>query len=165
MIKSSVSCPVPDEQQPVNEYEQLKISWLYRDCFFGRRKYLSTIFWVYGLSWVIAGPIASTSFPPHKHFLQFLLAGAAGACVGVLLLLVRLYLGWSYISERLSSQTVFYEESGWYDGQLWDKPEEVLARDRLIVSYEIKPILNRLQMTFAGLFGFLLVGAITWQFL
>jgi Conserved in the green lineage and diatoms 27 len=165
MIKSSVYCPVPDEQQPVNEYEQLKISWLYRDCFFGGRKYFSTIAWVYSLSWLIAGPVAAASFPPHKHLLQFLLTAAAGACIGILLLVVRLYLGWSYISERLSSQTVFYEESGWYDGQVWDKPEEILARDRLIVSYEIRPILHRLQITFAALFGFLVVGTITWQFL
>lgn len=162
-MKSSVYCPVPDEQQPVNEYEQLKTSWLYRDSSLGWRQYANTIVWVYSISWLIAGPVAAASFPPHKYLPQFILTGAVTACVGVLFLLVRLYLGWTYISERLSSQTVFYEESGWYDGQLWDKPEEILTRDRLIVSYEIKPIINRLRITFAGLVGFLIAGTIIWQ--
>jgi hypothetical protein len=30
-MKSSLDfCPVPEEQQPVNEYEQLKESWFFR---------------------------------------------------------------------------------------------------------------------------------------
>ena len=28
--------------------------------------------------------------------------------------------------------TVPYEESGWYDGQIWIKPPEILLQDRLI---------------------------------
>jgi len=51
----------------------------------------------------------------------------------VLLALVRLYLGW-YMCDRLISPTIFYEESGWYDGQTWTKPSEVLQR--LIVTYK-----------------------------
>ena len=27
--------------------------------------------------------------------------------------------------------TVPYEESGWYDGQVWIKPPEILIQDRL----------------------------------
>jgi len=77
--------------------------------------------------------------------------------------LTRLYLGWLYVRDRLYSTTVFYEESGWYDGQTWIKPQEVLSRDRLIVTYDIKPILQRLQFTFAGLAGLLVVGTIVWH--
>lgn len=80
-------------------------------------------------------------------------------------MLVRLYLGWYYVSDRLTSATVFYEESGWYDGQTWIKPEEVLNRDRLIATYEIKPILRRLQLTFASLAGMFVVGSIVWHLL
>jgi hypothetical protein len=166
MIKSSVNnCPVPTEQQPLNEYEQLKISWLFRDCTLDWRSYITKIAWIWGWSWLIAGPVAAASFPPHKYIAQFMLCGAAAASVGVILVLVRLYLGWYYISDRLFSQTVFYEESGWYDGQTWLKPQEVLNRDRLIVSYEIKPILRRLQFTFAGLAGMFLIGSIVWHLL
>lgn len=166
MIKSSVSnCPVPIEQQPLNEYEELKMSWLFRDSTLNWREYITKIAWIWSLSWLVAGPVAAASFSPQKHIAHFILCGAAGASVGVVLALVRLYLGWFYVRDRLYSPTVFYEESGWYDGQTWTKPQEVLNRDRLVVTYGIKPILQRLQFTFAGLAGLLLIGTIVWQLL
>jgi hypothetical protein len=41
--------------------------------------------------------------------------------------------------------TVSYEESGWYDGQTWVKTNEVLIQDRLVGTYEVLPIMNRLR--------------------
>lgn len=164
MIRSSVSnCPVPTDQQPLNEYEELKTSWLFCDCSLNWRDYITKLVWIWGLSWLIAGPVAAASFPPSKQVAHFLLCGAAGASVGVVLILLRLFLGWLYIRDRLYNTTVFYEESGWYDGQTWTKPPEIITRDRLIVTYEIKPILQRLQFTFVGLAGILLIGTIVWH--
>ncbi|MBE9003610.1 CGLD27 family protein [Fortiea sp. LEGE XX443] len=164
MIKSSVSnCPVPTEQQPLNEYEELKTSWLFRDCTLNWREYITNITWIWGFSWLVSGPVAAASFPLQKYTVHFVLCGAAGASLGVILVLVRMYLGWRYVRDRLYSTTVFYEESGWYDGQTWIKPQEILTRDRLIVTYEIKPILQRLQFTFAGLAGMYLIGTIVWH--
>jgi hypothetical protein len=56
--------------------------------------------------------------------------------------------------------TIAYEESGWYDGQVWIKPPEVLLQDRLIGTYEILPGLLRLQATLLSLL-FLFLIAIT----
>ncbi|NMG18559.1 CGLD27 family protein [Brasilonema bromeliae] len=164
MIKSSVSnCPVPTEQQPLNEYEELKSSWLFRDCTLNLREYIAKIAWIWGIWWLVAFPVAAASFSPYKQTAQFILGSLAGASVGVVLVLVRLYLGWSYIRDRLMSPIIFYEESGWYDGQTWMKPEEVVTRDRLVVSYSIKPIISRLQMTFAGLAVLFVAGTIVWH--
>jgi len=164
-MESSVSvCPVPDEQQPLNEYEQLKSSWLFRDCTLSWSEFLKKMGWIWGFWWLVAGPVAAASFPLHKYMGQFILSGAAGASMGVLLVLVRLYLGWLYVRDRLGNPTVFYEESGWYDGQTWTKPIEVLTRDRLIVTYQIQPILRRLQVSFAG-FGILFLGGVIVWFL
>jgi hypothetical protein len=166
MIKSSPNnCPVPRAQQPIHEYEELKNAWLFRNSTLGWPSYISQIFWIWIWSWLVAGPVAAASFSPEHHLTQFLLAGTAGASVGVVLILVRLYLGWFYISDRLHSTTVFYEESGWYDGQTWSKPPEIVNRDRLIVNYEIKPILHRLQFTFMALAGIYLTGTIVWRWL
>ncbi|TAE58237.1 MAG: DUF1230 family protein [Nostocales cyanobacterium] len=166
MIRTSVSnCPVPLEQQPLNEYEELKNSWFFRHTTESWRNYLSKIFWIWGWSWLVAGPVAAASFPPQKFMLHFILCGSAAASVMVVLVLVRLYLGWFYIRNRLYNDTVFYEESGWYDGQTWTKPLEVITRDRLIVTYEIKPILQRLQITFAALAIMYLTGTIIWHLL
>ncbi|ONK76598.1 uncharacterized protein A4U43_C03F29970 [Asparagus officinalis] len=43
------------------------------------------------------------------------------------------------------------EETGWYDGQIWVKTPEVLARDRLLGSFSVKPVLNRVKITLIGL--------------
>jgi hypothetical protein len=48
--------------------------------------------------------------------------------------------GWSYVGDRLLSAVIPYEESGWYDGQMWVKPPEILARDRLLGSYKVLDI-------------------------
>jgi hypothetical protein len=48
-----------------------------------------------------------------------------------------MYLGWAYVGNRLLSATVEYEETGWYDGQVWVKTPEVLARDRLLGSFSV----------------------------
>jgi len=80
------------------------------------------------------------------------------------LVLLHLYLGWSYISSRLSHSTVFYEESGWYDGQTWSKPLEVQTQDRLVVTYQVQPVLNRLKRTFGVLALLFLGGGLAWQF-
>lgn len=166
MMESSVSvCPVPYEQQPLNEYYELKSSGFFRSCTLALREYVTKLAWIWSGSWLVAGPVAAASFAPHKFTAQFILCGAAGASVVVVLALVRLYLGWSYVCKRLVSPTIFYEESGWYDGQTWAKPKEVLTRDRLIVTYQIQPILKRLERTFGGLALLLVAGGVVWNFL
>jgi hypothetical protein len=143
----------------------LKESWFFRWATLERSRYISKILWVWLWSWAIAAPIAAASFPVEKYPAQFLITSTGGAILLLLLVLIRLYLGWSYVSSRLMDANVFYEESGWYDGQTWVKPAEVLARDRLVVSYQIQPILKQMQVTFAALAGILGSGAIVWRFL
>jgi hypothetical protein len=74
-------------------------------------------------------------------------------------------LGWNYVRDRLLKPEIFYEESGWYDGQTWKKPEEVLQRDRLIVVYQIQPLLKRLHRTFGIMALLLFAGSLAWTFI
>jgi len=140
-------CPVPTEQQPLNEYEQLKESWFFSLPTLDRGGYSRKLFWICCWGWLFISPLAWASFPPSKYLGRFLLSGSLAVGVIVSLLILRLYLGWRYICDRLQSEKIFYEESGWYDGQIWTKTKEILTRDRLIVSYQIEPILVRLKQT------------------
>jgi Conserved in the green lineage and diatoms 27 len=159
------ACPVPPEQLPLNEYEDLKESWFFRWATLERPYYVMKLLWVWIWSLAIAAPVAAASFPIAKYLSEFLLLSAGGGALFLLLTLMRLYLGWSYVGSRLMDTQVVYEESGWYDGQTWIKPTEVLTRDRLVVVYQIQPLLKRMQWTFAILVGILGIGGIVWDFL
>lgn len=164
-MKSSVSaCPVPSEQQPLNEFQDLSESWFFRWATLSLLGYLKPIIVLWGLSWLVSGPVAATSFSPTKYPVHFFLSGAIGALIIPTLALLRLCLGWMYVRDRLSNGTVVYEESGWYDGQYWTKPADVLTRDRLIVAYQIQPILGRLNRTFGVLAVLLLISILVWNF-
>ena len=63
-----------------------------------------------------------------------------------ILILLRQWLSWLYIYKRLNSENIEYEESGWYDGQVWEKPIDWRAKDLLIAQHQIKPILKHLKM-------------------
>ena len=166
MRETSVSfCPVPPEQRPINEYEELKTSWFFSWGTLQLSTYIKKLVWVGFWSWLIAAPIAAASFSPSRYLIRFILTSLAGTEVLLALVLIRLYLGWSYVHDRLQKDRIFYEESGWYDGQTWLKPSTMIDRDRLVVLYEIKPIFIRLQKTFLTLAGLTLIGSVIWLFL
>ena len=93
-------------------------------------------------------------FPFFSDFntLQVFLLSFAISNVVLILPFIRLYLGWSYIAKRLLSATIFYEESGWYDGQMWVKTSDYLMQDRLVGLYEVMPFIIRIRLTFLVLF-------------
>ncbi len=161
-LQKESRCPVPLEQQPCNEYEELKESWFFSWSQLQGWDYGKKLVWLGFWGWLLIGPLARASFPPQKKPLLFLLAGTIGVTIFVGLVVLRLYLGWFYISDRLKAEKVFYEESGWYDGQVWQKPESVLTRDRLIVSYQIEPIMKRLQRTAWILLSLMAVSITLW---
>uniref|UniRef100_A0A1D1YCK6 Uncharacterized protein ycf36 n=1 Tax=Anthurium amnicola TaxID=1678845 RepID=A0A1D1YCK6_9ARAE len=149
-------CPVPLEQQPVNEYQALSISlpfsWAAGDLglYCSRLAFTGAAFALFlGLPVAAFGRGAITD--PQTDALRCGLGTVSTGLLAVTLAVLRMYLGWAYVGNRLLSATVEYEETGWYDGQIWVKTPEVLARDRLLGSFSVKPVLNRVKLTLVGL--------------
>ena len=147
MNDSEYVCPVPKEQRPLNEYKKIKESNNFIWCINGKAIYVQSLFYMFISSLILSSLLlilSSFSFTNIKYFFIYSLIGAI---IIMIFLCLRSYLGWHYIYNRLMEATVPYEESGWYDGQIWIKPPEVLIQDRLIGTYEIYPGLSRLHLT------------------
>ena len=153
-----MTCPVPKEQQPLNEYIELKEAFFYRWAKQSRSQYLWVLFRMWLCFAIIFLPVAMSIESPSRHTWQFICVASIGGAVGLILPVLLWLSGWNHVKQRLDSAKIFYEESGWYDGQTWEKPEADLAKDRLLVTYEIRPVLNRLQITIFAILGFLVVG-------
>ena len=152
-------CPVPPEQRPLQEYEQLLASWFFvlpSHVLPGLLRPLAT-------SWLLLLPVsilvASGSWVLRHHPAQLVLAGMVAAVALPMLLLVRQWLGWNYVHRRLVSERVEYEESGWYDGQVWEKPLAWRQQDLLVAQHQVQPVLRRLQQGAALAVILALVGA------
>ncbi|ONI02836.1 hypothetical protein PRUPE_6G224400 [Prunus persica] len=156
---------VPYEQRPVNEYSSLKDGVLYSWGELGPGPFLLRLGGLWLVTFTTLGvPIAAASFNPSRDPLKFALAAGTGTLFVVSLIVLRIYLGWSYVGDRLLSAVIPYEESGWYDGQMWVKPPEVLARDRLLGSYKVKPVIKLLKQTLVGTGALLVTGALLFIF-
>lgn len=150
-------CPVPPEQRPLREYEQLADSWFFRRA--QTRTSLVTSLLICWLGVVpLALVVAGGSVVLRHHPTQLLLSGGAAAMVLPVLLLLRQWLGWSYVHRRLVSERVEYEESGWYDGQVWEKPLSWRQQDLLVARHQVSPVLVRLQRSIAITTALLLMG-------
>ncbi|KAL3525622.1 hypothetical protein ACH5RR_013994 [Cinchona calisaya] len=151
---------VPYEQRPVNEYSSLKDSTLYSWAELGPASFFLRLGGLWLVTFTVLGvPVAAASFNPSKDPLRFVLAAGTGTLFIVSLIVLRIYLGWSYVGDRLLSAVIPYEETGWYDGQMWVKPPEILARDRLLGSYKVKPVIQLLKQTLVGT-GVVLVASV-----
>ncbi|KAI4316530.1 hypothetical protein L6164_024507 [Bauhinia variegata] len=155
-------CPVPHEQQPINEYQSLSTSFPFSWAADDFVEYSSRLF-VTGASFALFVGLPVSWFgsvgPQSEPIKPILCAASSGIFVAILAV-VRMYLGWAYVGNRLLSATVEYEETGWYDGQIWVKTAEVLARDRLLGSFFVKPVLSRLKLTLVTLATSLLACAL-----
>ncbi len=137
-------CPVPQEQRPLQEYQQLCESWFFRWPIHSLGGLVAAL----GSGWILLLPIAiivATGSVPLRHNpVQLVIAAAVAALLLPLLLLTRQWLGWSYVQRRLVREKIIYEESGWYDGQEWEKPLDWRQQDLLVAQHQVKPIMVRL---------------------
>jgi len=156
MSNSEYLCPVPKDQRPLNEYKKLKESSNFAWCIQTQNDYLKSLIIISVTSLAFAFfllVVSSFSVANPKYLLLY---SCLTGTVIITFFCLRSYLGWQYIYSRLMEATVPYEESGWYDGQVWIKPPEILLQDRLVGTYEIYPGIIRLQITLlSSLFLFL----------
>ena len=156
-------CPVPKEQQPTNEFIELSKSIIFS---WPKTKksliLILTKFWVG--AFVLFLVISSGSVYFKSSLLKYILLSFFSSLSIPLLIIIRLYLGWKHVFRRLTSERVEYEESGWYDGQVWIKPLVLKEKESLIASIEVKPILKNLIQILSIILVLALSGVLIFQY-
>ena len=139
-------CPVPPNQRPLNEFNSIRNSWIISWHFLEKSIFYRKLLF----SWFFLTPISFTisygSDYLRSNIIELSFVSFTASLLLPILLLIRQWLSWVYIYKRLNSETIEYEESGWYDGQIWERPIEWRAKDLLIAQHQIKPIINHLEM-------------------
>ena len=142
---NKIICPVPLNQRPLNEFNSIRnawiISWPLQDKSIFYRKLI--------YSWILIMPISLIiSYGSNylkNNILAYIFISLTASLLFPILLLSRQFLSWIYIYKRLNSENIEYEESGWYDGQIWEKPIDWRAKELLIAQHQVKPILNHIK--------------------
>ena len=156
------NCPVPKDQQPTNEFIELSKSKIFT--WPKSKKAFSFIllqFWM-GTFFIFV-VISSGSAYFETSTLRYILLSFFSSLSLPFLFSIRLYLGWNHIFKRLTSEKVEYEESGWYDGQIWIKPIKLKEKESLIASLEVKPILKNLIQILSIIIIVALIGILLFQ--
>lgn len=101
-------CPVPHEQQPINEYQSLSTSFPFSWASGDLVEYCSRLF-VTGASFAlfVGLPVAwFGSVGPKSEPMRLVLAAVSSGILVVTVAVLRMYLGWAYVGNRLLSATV-----------------------------------------------------------
>ena len=156
-------CPVPRDQQPTNEFIELSKSRIFSWPKTKKSLILTLVkFWLG--AFVLFLVISSGSVYFKTSLLKYILLSFFSSLSIPLLITIRLYLGWNHIFKRLTSEKVEYEESGWYDGQVWEKPLVLREKEILIATIEVKPILRNLIQIFSIISVLALSGILIFQY-
>ena len=143
---NKILCPVPLDQRPLNEFNSIRNSWIISWPFLERNIFYRKLMF----SWLFITPVSLTisygSDYLKNNIFELIFLSFTASVAFPILILIRQWLSWVYIYKRLNSEKIEYEESGWYDGQTWEKPISWRAKDLLIAQHQIKPILNHLKV-------------------
>ena len=157
------NCPVPKDQQPTNEFIELSKSKIF-SLPKSKKSFLLILIKYWIGTFIIFLAISSGSVYFETSTLRYILLSFFSSLSLPLLFSLRLYLGWNHIFKRLTSEKVEYEESGWYDGQIWMKPVNLKEKESLIAHLEVKPILKNLIQTISLITIISLLGILLFQY-
>jgi len=143
------SAKVPEDQQPVFELRDLKskpfYDWAADD------EYTSRLFGLWRLIMLLISlPVAYTTYDQLPFELpQLLLSANIGTVAVMIPFVLRLRVGWAFVSTRLKEKASYYEAQ--QRGLLARKDRETRLRDRLLEKQEVSPVLNRIDVSLAAL--------------
>ena len=143
---NKIICPVPPNQRPLNEFNSIRNSWIISWPLLEKIVFYKKLLY----SWIFITPISLVisygSDYLKNNIFDLTFISLTTSLLFPILLLSRQFLSWIYIYKRLNSENIEYEESGWYDGQVWEKPIDWRSKDLLIAQYQVKPILDHLKI-------------------
>ena len=142
---NKIICPVPLNQRPLNEFNTIRNSWIISWPFLERNTFYRKLVF----SWLLITPVCLTiSYGSNylkNNLFEFISISLTASLAFPILLLIRQWLSWVYIYKRLNSEKIEYEESGWYDGQTWEKPIQWRSKELLIAQHQVKPLLKHIE--------------------
>ena len=157
------NCPVPRNQQPTNEFIELSKSKIF-SWPKSKKSFVLILLKIWIGTFLLFILISSGSVYFQTDILKYVLLSFFCSLSIPFLFSIRLYLGWKHVFERLTSEKVEYEESGWYDGQIWIKPLNLKEKESLIALVEVKPILTNLTQIISLIIIFALLGILFFQY-
>ena len=102
-----MTCPVPKDQQPLNEYVELKEAFFYRWAKLARSQYLQKIILMWLGFTVLFAPVAMSIASPSRHLWQFMVVASIGGAIALFLPILLMLSGWSHVKQRLDSAKIF----------------------------------------------------------
>ena len=142
---NKIICPVPINQRPLNEFNSIRNSWIISWPLLQKSNFYRKLIF----SWILITPITLRisygSDYLRNNISDLMFTSLTTSLLLPILLLFRQWLSWVYVYKRLNSENIEYEESGWYDGQVWEKPIDWRAKDLLIAQHQVKPVLAHLE--------------------
>tara|TARA_B100000700_G_scaffold270166_1_gene312101 strand:+ start:125 stop:622 length:498 start_codon:yes stop_codon:yes gene_type:complete len=152
-----IICPVPLTQRPLNEFNSIRNSWIISWPLLDKKRFYRKLLY----SWILITPISLLiSYGSNylkNNIIELTFISLTASLLLPILLLSRQWLSWIYIYRRLNSENIEYEESGWYDGQIWEKPIDWRSKDLLIAQHQVKPILDHLKSIIIFLIASILI--------
>lgn len=146
---------IPEDQQPTYELRQLQKQtfqdWPCDDGYTGK------LFNLYaGIMLFLSLPISYTTFYVLPDELpQLFISANFGTLAVMILFVLRLKVSWGFVSQRLKARESYYEAD--QTGRTARKDKATLLRDRLIEKEEVAPALRRVDTSFLGVVGALLI--------
>jgi len=142
-IKIFLLCPIPEDQKPINEYIELKENDFSKLILSPPKNYFLKLVFDFGLFFLLSIPIAFL----FKVTNNFVLFNCFFSINSILIIFLINFLRWRQLLNKFRNSRLFYEEGSWYDGQVWEKPLEVIKNDKLLSIQKIKPVLKRIRKT------------------
>jgi hypothetical protein len=162
-FQTKLLCSIPEDQKPISQYIELKENETINWTSFSFLKYKYKLIFIYSfLLCLVTFFQFSTEFNISLSFFGnlkvFIKVFVESIKISSYLFLVYFFIiltRWKELSNRFRTSSLFYEESSWFDGQIWGKSFFILKNDRLLLFQKILPILKRITKSF--IFIFLLV--------
>lgn len=159
---------VPEEQQPARELVALKqapfYDWAEGEGAEADSAYKFKLGLLYAACFaVVSLPVSSVTYSWNDPT-QLLLTATIGTSGAVLPFVLRLRVGWGYVSRRLRARMTYFEDKDErgdsITGGTAEKDRGTLMRDRLVERSEVAPALRRLDASLVALLASLVVGIV-----
>jgi len=142
-IKTFLLCPIPDNQKPINEYIELKENFSSNWTTYSNKYYFNTLTFLFSFFFLTIAffQIFTNNNNINKLtvfiFSNFLISTILETLILLSIILLLNFLIWSQIQYKFFKSFVFYEESSWFDSQIWQKPYFLIKNDQLINKQKI----------------------------